>query len=292
MATGTTTTGSLGDSQELIIDSARITREYEGTYKRTCEVQKLDDNTGLSWEEITLGQLTAQSITETTKLDNPQAITDSIITLTPVMTGVEICVTDRTYRRLPKKVLAKMGGLAQNAIERLADEDYLSLAASATTTLGTTGTTLSHGVIAAGAVRIKSNVTEGAIGPIYFVDHGYPIKDLADEIRAGVGTYAIPAGMTEDVYRKGFIGMTIDGVNIFEDGNVTVDSTPDARGILHAKEGVVHVKGKSAWTETRRRPDLGGGADEMFYYDEYVFGERGAGLWLFGVLADATAPTS
>jgi hypothetical protein len=292
MAVGTTNTGSLGDSQEFIVDSGRNVREFEGVYKRTCEVQKLSDNTGLTWDEISLGQLTAQAITETTELDNPQTITDSLLTITPAMVGIEICVTDRVYRRLPKVVIGKMGGLAQNAIERLADEDYLSTFASATTTLSGTGTTLAHGVLAAGKVRITSNVTEGAVGQISFVGHGYQIKDLADEIRAGVGTYTIPNGATQDVLKNGFMGMTIDGINIFEDGNITIDATPDARGGVHAKEAIICVKGESAWTESKRRPELGGGADDVFYYDEYQFGERGGGLWLYGVLSDATLPTN
>ena len=287
-----TNTGSLSDSKQLIIDSARITREFEGTYKRTCEMQKLDDNTGMSWEEITLGQLTAQGVTETTELDNPQQITDSILTSTPQMVGIMICVTDRVYRRMPKKVIAKMGPLAQNAINRKADEDYLAMAALATTTLAGTGQALSHGHLAAGKARIKSNVTEGAVGEINAVHHGFVIKDLADEIRAGVGTYNIPTGMTEDVYKRGFVGGTVDSVNVWEDGNIAINATPDARGMIHAKEGLVHIQGKGAWTETNRRGDLGGGADEMFYYDEYSFVERGGGQWLYGLLNDATAPTS
>ena len=288
----TTNTGSLSDSKQLIIDSARITREFEGVYKRTCEMQKLDENTGLTWEEILLGQLTAQGITETTELDNAQQITDSIIQATPQMVGIMTCVTDRVYRRMPRNVIAKMGPLAQNAINRKADEDYLAMFALATTTLAGTGTSLSHGHLAAAKARIKSNVTEGAIGEINAVHHGFVIKDLADEIRAGVGTYVIPSGMTEDVFKRGFVGGTLDGVNVWEDGNIAINATPDARGGVHAKEAILHIQGKGAWTETNRRGDLGGGADEMFYYDEYAYLERGAGQWCYGLLNDATAPTS
>ena len=37
-----TDTGSLADSKQLIIDSARIVREYEGVWSRTCDVQRLE----------------------------------------------------------------------------------------------------------------------------------------------------------------------------------------------------------------------------------------------------------
>lgn len=291
MATGNTTTGSLADSQQLIIDSARLVREYEGVFMRTCDVQKLAEGTGLGWEEISLAQLSAQAITETTVLDNPQQVADTLFTITPTVNGIQMIVTDRVYRRLPTKVTGKMGSLAQNAIQRKKDEDYLATFAGATTTLSGTGTTLASGIISAANSRITGNTTEGAVGMVVTVLHSFQIKDLRDEIAAGIGTYAIPNGMTEDVFRRGFEG-TIDGTNLFRDDNITINATPDARGAVHAKNAIVLVQGHDLRKETRRRPEIGGGADEMFLYDEYALGERSAGNWLYGVLSDATAPTS
>ena len=291
MASGNTTTGSLADSQQLIIDSARIVREYEGRWSSCCDVQRLDENTGLSWEEISLAALSAQAITETTELDNPQQIADTLFSITPTVSGIHMVVTDRVYRRMPKKVIAKMGSLGQNAIDRKKDEDYLATFAGATTTLSGTGTTLASGVIDACKARITSNTTEPAMGTIVTVLHGFQIKDIQDELKAGVGTYTIPSGLTEDVFRKGFQG-TVGGTNLYEDGNITLTATPDARGAVHAREAIVMVQGHSPRTENRRRPQTGGGADEVFMYDEYALGERSAGNWLFGILSDATAPTS
>lgn len=291
MPAGNTTTGSLADSQELIIDSARIVREYEGVFQRTCDVQTLNENTGLSWEEVSLAQLSAQAITESTELDNPQALSDSLFTITPTVSGIHVCITDRVYRRLSKKTIAKMGQLKQNAIQRKKDEDYLTIFAGATTTLGGTGQTATQGHVSAAARRITSNTTEPASGRLFGVFHGFVIKDFEDEIKAAVGTYTIEGGKTQEFYEKGFRG-DIAGVSIYEDGNVTINSTPDARGAVHAKDAVVMVQGHSPRTETRRRPQTGGGADEVFMYDEYAYGERSAGNWMYGMLHDATAPTS
>lgn len=293
MPSGNTTTGSLADSQELIIDSARIVREFEGVHKRTCDMQNLQNNTGLSWEEISLSALTAQAVTETTVLDDPQALSDTLFTITPTLRGIQLIITDRVYLRLASKTIAKIGPLAQNAIERARDKDYLSTFAGATTTLSGTGTTLTHGVIAAGVSRITSNTTEPAMGPIHLVLHGFQLKDIQDEIVAGIGTYTIPNGWTEEIYKKGYRGFGQSySANTWEDGNITVDSTPDARGGIHAQEAIVCVKGRKPYTKMRERPEIGGGAKEMFYYDEDAFGERSAGNWLFGILSDATAPTS
>lgn len=290
MPTGTTTTGSLGDSQPLIIDSARIIREKEGVFQRTCDVQTLAENTGLSWEEVALAALTAEAITETTELDNPQTLSDSLFTITPTISGIHVCITDRVYRRLSKKVISKMGQLKQNAIQRKKDGDYLSIAAAATTTLGGTGQTATQGHVSAAARRITSNTTEPAMGRLFGVFHGFVIKDFEDEVKAPVGTYSME-GKSKEFYEQGFRG-EIAGVAIYEAGNITIDGTPNARGMVHAKEAVVMVQGHSPRTETRRRPQTGGGADEVFLYDEYAYGERSAGNWLYGMLHDATAPTS
>ena len=287
---GVTTTGSLADSQELIIDSARIVREFEGTFQRTCDVETLSQNTGLTWEEISLAQLTAQAITETTELDNPQSLSDSLFSITPTVSGIHVCITDRVYRRLSKKTIAKMGQLKQNAIQRKKDEDYLTIAAAATTTLAGTGQTGTQGHISAAARRITSNVTEPGMGKMFGVFHGYVIKDFEDEVKAPIGTYSVD-GMSEEFYRHGLRG-DVAGVTIYEDGNITINATPDARGMVHTKEAVVMVQGHSPRTETRRRPQTGGGADEVFMYDEYAYGERSSGNWMYGFLHDATAPTS
>src|SRR3989304_5693219 len=289
---GETTSGSLTDSLPTIIADARIVREYEGVWKRTCDVRDQAKGTGLSWNEISLAQIDAQDITETTRNENFQSIADPLFTTPPAMTQIALKITDRTYRKIAAVVESKVGSLAGNAMARKKDEDYLDLFS----TFGTgasplTGNPLSFGHIAAAKNRISSNVTEPSSAPVYAVLHGFQIKDLQDEVLAGIGTFTVPNGMTEQFFRKGFMG-TLAGANVFEDGNITVDATPDARGAVHSGDAVVAVLGMGIKTETRRDPSFGGGADEIFMTDEYGFGGRSAGNWASAVLRHATAPTS
>ena len=97
--------------------------------------------------------------------------------------------------------------------------------------------------------------------------------------------------MSEETFRTGFMG-TVSGSNVFEDGNITIDGSDDARGATHSRDAVVAVMGMSIKTETRRDPSYGGGADEVFMTDEYAFVERSASNWAYGHLSDALAPTS
>lgn len=295
MPTGPTLTSSLDQSLPYSIAKARIVREYEGTFMRTTDQTTLSEGEGLDWNEIAIAALAAQAITESMTLNNPQMLSDTLFSITPLVAGIHVKASNRTWARIASvvKSQANVGKLAQNAMQRYKDENYLALASTFSTGASPgSGNPVQSGHPAAAAYRIRSNVTEPATGPIHGVFHGFQLKDFRDELVAGIGTYTIPAGMTEQVYKNGFRGGTIDGVNIWEDGNITIDSVPDANGMVHAQEAVVQVQGRAVKRYERELPDFGGGGREWFMYDEFAYGERSAGNWAFLLKSDATAPTS
>lgn len=291
MASGYIDTGALADSLPTIRASARLVREFMGVMVRLSDRTNLAANSGLTWHEISLSQLTASSVNESTVLDNPQQLSDSLISITPTMVGIHVLVTDRVLRRIQTIVASKLGSAAQTALQRKKDEDGLAFLDTATTQLGAAGATLQSGIIGAAKSRITSNATEPGMPPIYGVFHGFQIKDIQDELAAGVGTYPVQGGLTESVFRNGFSG-SVYGVELYEAGNLTIDSSDDAKGAVFAREAVVLVDGMGPKSYTRARPEVGGGANEMFHYDEYAWGERGAGLWMFEIMSDATAPSN
>ena len=291
MASGDTTPQQVADSLPLAVASARQTREFEGVMPQVVDKVTLAAGTGLGWREVTMAQLTAQNVTETTRLNNPQQMTDTLLTITPSVTGIQTLITDRVASRISPVAFAKLGGLGQNAIQRKKDDDGLTVLDGATTSLAGAGTTLTSGHISAGAHRVTSNATEPGNEPIRAVLHGFQIKDIHDEITAGVGTYNLQEGPTARVWAEKFQGM-ISNAQVFEDGNITIDASADAKGGVFAQEAIILVQGRSPWTETRREPDIGGGATSVWLYDEYTYGERSAGNWLFEIYSDATAPTS
>ncbi len=290
MPVGDTTTGSLADSLDILLASARQVREFEGVMQQVVDRVTLDENTGLSWREVSMAQLTAQTVTETTHLNNPQMMDDTLLTLTPTMVGIHTFVTDKTAQRISVKAVAKMGGLSQNAIERKKDQDGIVVLDGATTSLSGTGTTLASGVIRAASYRITSNTTENGPDPINCVLHGFQIKDIEDELVAGIGTYNLNEGPSSRAWAEKFRGR-VGNANIFEAGNMTLTGT-DAKGGVFAQMAIILVQGRSPYQKTREEPDKGGGGLSIWLYDEYVYGERSAGNWLFEIFSDATVPTS
>lgn len=291
MTVGNTTTGALADSLPTWISSARIIREYEGVMPQLVDKQTLGEGIGLSWNEVSFSQLTAQDITESTELDNPQQLADTLLTITPTVVGIEILITDRVAARISKTAYAKIGALAQNAIQRKKDEDGITVLDSGNTTSSPgSGTTLTSGHIASAKYNISSNTTEPGPAPYRCVLHGFQLKDIYDELVAGVGTYAVPEGPTARVFSTGF-NLPIAGCEVYEDGNMPIVSS-NAKGGVFCQQAIILVQGRAPRVETKRRPEIGGGATSMYHYDEYAYGVRSGTSWLAEIQSDATAPTS
>lgn len=293
MATGDTLTSSVADALNQMVASARTVRDYDAVVPKTVDRQTLANGTGMSWIEDRIEQMSAQDISETTVLDNPQQYQDTKFSITPTMSGIATFISDRTMRRIDSKVASLMRGAAmQRAMERKKDQDGIAQFAAFTTALAGTGQTMSHGFIAAGVSRILGNTTESGqgAGTINAVLHPFQIKDLRDELVVGIGTYTIPAGLSADMYRKGFEG-TVAGANVWSDGNIAINSTPDARGAVYAQDSIVLVQGMAPNAKQRYHEEKGGGGTAYFLYDEYAYGQR-RDAWGFSILTDATVPAN
>lgn len=296
MPAGMTTTTVLTDSLDDVRTSARIINEYEGVMAQLADRQYLGDGIGNSWNEISYAQLTASAITEQTNMDeNFSQISDSLLTITPTMIGVSTFLTDRLKKMMNRTGYAQIGVLAANSIIRKIDKDGITALDGATTSLGGAGTTLTSGYISAGSSRITGNATEPGVPPIYCVLHGFQIKDISDELIAGVGTYVVDSqdGLTPRVFKEGYRGVTnAGGAMIFEDGNITIDSSDDAKGGVFAKKGLVLVMERDIDVKEKYMPNIGGGGNAVYVYAAYAYGERSSGNWLYEIYSDATAPTS
>lgn len=290
---GYTTTSSLADSLPKAVAAARSVNKFEGVMPQLCDKKSLGQGMGNDWNEITMSDVVAQAVTESTVLDNPQQITDTMMTITPTVVAVETFISDKVKNNISKVALAQLGGQSQKAIVKKKDEDGLAVLDGATTSLCGAGSTLTSGHISAGSYRITSNATEPGNEPIYCVLHGFQIKDIADEITAGVGTYNVSEGLTARVFQQKFQGM-IANAQIYEDGNIEIDSNDDAKGGVFAGGtggAIVIVQGRGPRIVPVRRENVGGGGTSLYHYDEYAYGERSAGDWLFELYSDATAPT-
>ena len=290
MASGNTITSNLIDSLPTWIMKARQIREFEGVVPQLVERQTLGKGLGLTWNEVSFDKLTAQAITETTVLNNPQQITDNKFSITPTVIGIMTLITDRVGARISKTAFAQIGGLAQNAVQRKKNADGITMFDGFTLSFpGSAGTTLTSGHIAAAMARITGNSTEPGNPPYRCVLHGYQLRDIEDEI-AVTGTYPIMEGLTARVFKERFRGM-IAGAQLYEDGNISVATSTSAKGAVFAQEAIVLVEGRAPRAVAVRKEEIGGGATAIYHYDEYAYGER-LDAWGVEIWSDATPPTS
>ena len=288
-SSGMTTTTSLADSLPKLIASARIVREQEGGMNQLVEQATLAEGTGLTWYEVAMAKLDAQIVTETTELNNPQQITDTSFSITPYVVAVQTRVTDRTAARISANAYAKIGSLAQNAIQRKKDLDGITMLDGFGNGQPNSGSsTLTSGHVAAGMAFITGNATEPGKAPFRCVLHPYQLRDIEDEL-AVTGTYPVMEGLTARVFKEGYRGM-IAGAQLYSNGNISISSN-EAKGGLFAQDALVLVQGRAPRAVDVRQEHIGGGATDIFVYDEYAYGER-LDSWGWEIYSDATQPTS
>jgi hypothetical protein len=290
MAAGRTTTDSLQDSLPKAIVASRLVREQDGDMMALVDRQTLGKGMGLTWHEVSYAKITAQAITRTTELDNPQQLSDTDLPLTPTLIGLHVFLLDEVGERIIQHGMAKFGALSQNAMRRKKNIDGITTMDGATTSLGGSGT-LTFGHIAAASTRITGNTTEPGPLPISCVLHDFQIKDIYDEFSSPIGTYEITNGMTTDVFKNGFTGKVIMRAMVHSNGDIPIVSNV-AKGGVFSKMAIVLVQGRSPRMAAVRAEHIGGGGTNIYHYDEYIYGERSSGNWLFEIQTDATVPTS
>lgn len=294
MATGWNTTNTFADAMDQITDSARTVREYANVMGQLVDMTRLENNTGLTWKELVLNKLTAQNIQETTDLEeNPQEIIDSFFTISLTQVGLSVFMTDMSKARMNSKVAAQLGVLTEHAMARKKDVDYIAIAQSATTDLGSGGNPMSSDLVGASVANIRGNTTEPWDGAVTTVMRTFHLKDIQDEGVAGLGTFPVPAGITEEFFRKGFSG-TLYGSNVYTDDNISVDGSSNAIAFVFGSGSggaIVAVEGVDARRVTQRKENIGGGAEILFCTDQYGTGVRQQ-AWMRAITADSTAPTS
>ena len=292
MPTGDTFTTTVEEGLETTIASARAEGEFPANVMlKVCDRHQLKSGTGTAWREALAAKLTAQTYGETSTINNPQELDLSIIAFSPGLVAVEHFIGNKVEATLNPQAFATFGSLAQNAMDRKLDEDGVAVFAQASVALGGSGTTQSSHISAA-VTRILSDADEPGPLPIHAVLHGYQLHDIQSEILGGVGTYPIPEGYTAQVFNEGYKGqLGITGAHIWVDGLIAVSSTPTVRGGVFSKMAIVLIQGIMPWKELIPEPRKGYGGVTVILKNDYQWGERSPGNWLYGELHDGTVPS-
>ena len=275
----TATTGNLESAQRIIIGAARYTEEHNAPAMALIEQFTLPKGA----KQVTVpkvGQMTISDLADGQDIIDEEDIGMTTVDLTASEVGAKVILTDKLVRQSADNVFSIVGRQLGDAMARKKDTDVHSLYSGLNggTTLGAAGATFSLANVAASISYAKANKFGSQL---YILQHPNAVFDIANTAVTASSTYPVPKGWGEDLLGEFFSGLRpLNGVPIFEDGNLSVDSSDDAIGVI-ADKGALAVL-KSVETRTERQRDASLRATELVMTSDYgVFeldDDRGAAM--------------
>tara|TARA_R100000306_G_C4371089_1_gene140001 strand:+ start:462 stop:1331 length:870 start_codon:yes stop_codon:yes gene_type:complete len=284
----TATTGNLENAQRIIIAAARFTEEHNAPALALIESFTL----GKGNKQVTVpkvGQMTMSDLQDGVDIVDEEDIGMTTVDLTASEVGAKVILTDKLVRQSAANVMSIVGRQLGDGMARKKDTDVHSLYSGLNggTTFGTAGTTFSLANVAGAITRAKANKFGSQV---YILQHPNAVYDIASTAVTASATYPVPAGWSADLLGNFFSGLRpLNGVPIFEDGNLAVDSSDDAIGVIADKSAMAVLK--SVDTRTERQRDASLRATELVMTADYGVFElddsRGAAMTY-----DASAPST
>lgn len=249
----TATTGSLENAQRIIIASARYTEEHNAPAMNLIEQFNLPSGS----KQVTVPKVSSMDMSD---LVDGQDIIDeedigmSTVDLTAAEVGAKVIITDKLARQSAENVFSMIGRQLGDGMARKKDKDVLALYSGFSTDIGSAGRSMSLANVSATVAYAKGNKFGSQV---YIVQHPFAVWDIANTAVTASATYPVPAGWSADLLGNFFSGLRpINGVPIFEDGNITIDSSDDAVGVCADKTALAVLKSVDTRTERQRDASL------------------------------------
>ena len=282
----TSTTGNLENAQKIIISAARYTEEHNAPALALIESFSL----GKGEKQVTVpkvGQMAMSDLQDGVDIIDEEDIGMTTVDLTASEVGAKVIITDKLLRQSAVNVMSIIGRQLGDGMARKKDTDVHALYSGFSTSLGAANTTMSLANTAGAIAYAKANKFGSQV---YIIQHPNAVFDIANTAVTASTTYPVPKGWSEDLLGEFFSGLRpLNGVAIFEDGNLTIDASDDVVGAIADKSALCVLN--SVTTKTERQRDASLRATEIIMTSDYGVFElddsRGASLTM-----DASAPST
>ena len=249
----TATTGSLENAQRIIIATARYTEEHNAPAMALIEQFNLPSGS----KQVTVpkvGSMTMSDLTDGMDIVDEESIGMTTVDLTASEVGAKIIITDKLARQSAENVFSIIGRQLGDGMARKKDADVLALYSGFSTDIGAAGRSMSLANVSATVAYAKGKKFGSNV---YIVQHPFAVWDIANTAVTASTTYPVPAGWSADLLGNFFSGLRpMNGVPIFEDGNITIDSNDDAVGVCADKSALAVLKSVDTRTERQRDASL------------------------------------
>ena len=290
------TTSVLGDTIPTIIEEARFTEQFKEVISNLSWRITKEIHNGSTVNIPYFGTVSANALSEGIDMVNPQAMADTNVQFTPAEVGAQIVITDKLVRDNQEDVIRAAGRILGDAMVSKREGDLAGQFGDGTNTMGSAGAAAPLGLFAAAWADL-SGVALASGGPApkpyVAVHHPFVLLDLVDVFTptlAQAGETGVGAGSLSDETLRNYTVGRIFGMNVYESGNISIDSSDDANGAVFAAGtggGLVLVTSKEWDVSPERDESLR--ATELNVVGEYAVGEYLAS-WIVTVTADASDP--
>jgi len=247
------TTGSLESAQKIIIATARYTEEHNAPAMNLIETFNLPKGN----KQVTVprvGQMGMSDLVDGLDIVDEEQIGMTTVDLTASEVGAKIILTDKLVRQSAQNVFSIIGRQLGDGMARKKDVDVLALYSGFSTDIGAAGRSMSLANVSATVAYAKGKKFGSQV---YIVQHPFAVWDIANTAVTASSTYPVPTGWSQDLLGNFFSGLRpINGVPIFEDGNITIDSSDDAVGVCADKSALAVLKSVDTRTERQRDASL------------------------------------
>lgn len=266
----TATTGLLEKASRTIVSSARYTEEHNAPAYSLIEQLSLPKGANtVSVQKV--GQMTVSDLTDGQDIIDEEDIGMSNVDLTASEVGAKVVITDKLVRQNVNQVFSMIGRQLGEAMARKKDADVVALWPSLNggTALSADNQNFSTANVHAAIAFSKANKFGSQT---YIVHHPNAVAELS-KASATTADTAAAAGLTNgwsvDLLSNFYSGLRpINGVSIFEDGNIEKISGQDsAYGVIADKGAMAALN--SVGTKTEQQRDISMRATELVMVADY-----------------------
>ena len=250
------TTGSLENAQKITIAAARYTAEHNAPMFNLIEHMNLEKGA----KQVTVpkvGTMSMSDLVDGQDIIDEEEIGMTSVDLTANEVGAKVIVTDKLVRQSQPSVFSMVGRQLGDGMVRKQETDVQALYTNLNggTTLGAATKSLTAANLAACIAFAKANKFGNQIYAIHHPNAVYAfVKSAAVTPSA---TYPVPNGWAQDLLGEFFVGLRpLNGVPLFEAGNIPADSDDDGIGCIANKDAMVALISVKERTERQRDASL------------------------------------
>ena len=255
----TATTGNLENAQRIILASARYTEEHNAPALALIEQFTLPKGS----KQVTVpkvGTMSMSDLVDGQDIIDEEEIGMTTVDLTASEVGAKVILTYKLVRQAADNVFSMIGRQLGDGMARKKDTDVIALWPNlyGGTVLGADGrdmnTANTHAVI--------SNAKANKFGnQLYMIHHPNAVATLSKQSATTADTAAaagLTSGWSVDLLQNFYSGLRpINGVSIFEDGNIAkVSGVDSGYGVIADRTAMAALTSVDTRTERQRDASL------------------------------------